>query len=199
MQERIEFLFDFASPNCYVALAKLNEIRKERGGELEVAYSPVFLGGLFKMTNDSPVDPATSEFHYMENNLRRLSARLGIGYNFSRKRFPVNSLRAMRGFYFANSQDRADSYTDSVFRACWSEDHDISDKAVLLKLVQVLDLDSQKFEEFVEKDDTKLRLRDDTQRAFDRGVFGAPTFFVKGEMFWGSPEILWFLESSRTL
>ena len=100
----IEFNFDFSSPNCYVALEKLEEIKKRK--EVEVIYSPIFLGGLFKSTNDAPIPLGTLEFDYMERNLQRLSRKLGVGFHFSHERFPVNSLKSMRGFYFAKSLGR---------------------------------------------------------------------------------------------
>ena len=191
----VEFLFDFASPNCYLALAKLDQLRGRSEGRLEVSYSPIFLGGLFKLTDDAPVRVGSHEFEYMDRNFRRFSERLGIKFTFSRDRFPVNSLKALRGYYFAESFRKAEEYMRSIFDACWAEDRDISDLSILQEKVQRLDLDPQKFAEFIEKDETKLRLRDATQRAFNRGVFGAPTLFVNAEMYWGTPDILWYLES----
>lgn len=196
---KVEFLFDFASPNCYVALAKLEELRKIARDRLEVSYSPIFLGGLFKLTNDAPVPVESHEFKYMDRNLRRISERLGIEFNFSSQRFPVNSLKALRGYYFADSFHRGKEYLKIVFHACCAEDRDISDLSVLQDKIRKLYLDPLEFAEFIERDETKSKLRDATQRAFERGVFGAPTFFVDGEMYWGSPEILWYLEKSFSI
>jgi len=193
---RIEFLFDFASPNSYIALAKLKEMSRRSAGNLEIIFSPILLGGIFKLTSDAPVPVGSHEFNYMDNNLKRLSTLLGIGFHFSRDRFPVNSLRALRGFYFADNFGKAQEYVDGVFRACWAENEDISEISVLHGLVRALDLDPQKFDSFIERAETKTKLREDTQKAYDRGVFGAPTFFIDGQMYWGTPEVLWFLEAT---
>ena len=189
----IEFDFDFSSPNCYVALAKLDEIKKRK--EVEVIYSPIFLGGLFKSTNDAPIPLGTLEFNYMERNLQRLSRKLGVGFHFSHERFPVNSLKSMRGFYFAKSLGRELEYLHRLFQACWADNLDIADGPTLKGIVESLGFDHSLYVEFTEKDETKQKLRADTQRALERGVFGAPTFFLDGEMYWGSPEVLWYLDT----
>ncbi len=199
MAKKIEFLFDFASPNCYVAFAKLEEMKNNTGRKLEVVYSPILLGGLFKLTSDAPVPVGSHEFNYMERNLRRLSNLIGVEFHFSHEGFPVNSLKALRGFYYAESRGKGLEYLEVIFRECWVKDHDISDLSILREAVKALGFDFQTFGQFIENDETKLKLKQDTQRAFERGVFGAPTFFVDGEMYWGSPEVLWFLESTGAL
>lgn len=196
---KMEFLFDFASPNCYVALARLSNLQKKASKQLNVIYSPIFLGGLFKLTNDAPVPVESHEFKYMDRNIRRISERLGIKFNFSPQRFPVNSLKALRGYFYADSFHKGVKYLKIIFDGCWAEDRDISDLSVLRHKIRSLDLDPAKFQDFIENEETKSRLRDATQRAFEKGVFGAPTFFVDGEMYWGTPEILWYLESEQLL
>jgi 2-hydroxychromene-2-carboxylate isomerase len=193
--QEIEFLYDFASPNSYVALYKLLEIRKKRDG-LKIKYTPVFLGGLFKMTNDAPLMKGTLEYNYMAKNLERLSRSLGIEFRFAHERFPVDALRALRGSYFARDQLIEEDYIRTIFRACWGEDRDISDIKILRKIVSGdLGLDFDIFTEHIGKEDTKALLRSDTQTAYDRGVFGAPTFFINGEKYWGTPEVLWYLDT----
>ncbi len=135
----VEFIFDFSSPNSYVAFAKLKEMKNS----LEIIFSPMYLGGLFKLTGDAPVPIGTHEFNYMENNLRRISSSLGIGFHFPHERFPVHSLSAIRGYYFAESLGKAPEYVDRVFQACWADDQDMSDANVLRDLVRALGFDPQ--------------------------------------------------------
>jgi 2-hydroxychromene-2-carboxylate isomerase len=179
----MEFLFDFASPNCYVTVAKTDQLWR-KNAELQVVYSPILLGGLFKLTGDAPVPTGSHEFNYMENNLRRLSKKLGIDFRFSRSRFPVNSLKAMRGYYFAQSSDEGVRYMHRIFRACWGDDLDISDLSVLQREIRAIGFDDQEFAKFIEREEIKLKLKEATQRAFDRRVFGAPTLFFDGQMYW---------------
>ena len=195
---QVEFLYDFASPNCYVAYHKLRELKTKRG--LEVRVTPLFLGGLFKMTNDAPVPKGTSEYNYMVSNLERISLGLGVELNFPHSSFPPNSVRALRGAYFAQSKGIEDDYVSSVFREYWVNGMDISDHQRLGAIVASLGLDAGEFLEFIEREETKLRLRKETEKAYERGVFGAPTYFVDGKMYWGTPEVLWLLddEMART-
>ena len=189
---QIEFLYDFASPNCYVAYHKLRELKAKRG--LDVQLVPLFLGGLFKVTNDAPVPRGTNEYNYMVANLERISRTLGIEFNFPHSSFPPNSVRALRGAYFAESRGRVDDYVSRVFREYWVNGTDISDHQTLGTMAASLGMERDGFLEFIEREETKLRLRRETERAYERGVFGAPTYFIHGKMYWGTPEVLWLLD-----
>jgi len=189
---QVEFLYDFASPNCYVAYHKLRELKAKWG--LDVRLVPLFLGGLFKMTNDGPVPRGTNEYNYMVANLERISRTLGIEFNFPHSSFPPNSVRALRGAYFAEPKGKADDYVSKVFREYWVNGTDISDYQSLGTVAASVGLDSDEFLEFIEREETKVRLRRETERAYERGVFGSPTYFVDGRMYWGTPEVLWLLD-----
>jgi len=189
---QVEFLYDFASPNCYVAYHKLRELKAKWG--LDVRLVPLFLGGLFKMTNDGPVPRGTNEYNYMVANLERISRTLGIEFNFPHSSFPPNSVRALRGAYFAESKGKVDGYVSRVFREYWVNGTDISDYQSLGTVAASVSLDSGEFLEFIEREETKVRLRRETERAYERGVFGSPTYFVDGRMYWGTPEVLWLLD-----
>ena len=189
---QVEFLYDFASPNCYVAYHKLRELKAKWG--LDVRMVPLFLGGLFKVTNDGPVPRGTNEYNYMVANLEWISRTLGIEFNFPHSSFPPNSVRALRGAYFAESRGRVDDYVSRVFREYWVNGTDISDAQSLGTMAASLGLSRDGFLEFIEREETKLRLRKETERAYGRGVFGAPTYFVDGRMRWGTPEVLWLLD-----
>jgi 2-hydroxychromene-2-carboxylate isomerase len=186
----VEFLYDFSSPNCYVAYAKVKDL--QRKGKIErLAFTPVLLGGLFKNTNDSALPKGSLEYNYMAKNLERLSKKLSADFRFSHERFPINSLRSVRGSYFAKEAGKEEEYIQEVFNACWSQDKDITKDSILKPIVEnSLGLDFSRFISFIEKDETKQRLRSDTQNALEKGVFRAPTFFVDEDMYWGTPEIL---------
>jgi 2-hydroxychromene-2-carboxylate isomerase len=190
----VEFLYDFASPNCYVAYAKVRDLQR-KGKIKNLSFTPVFLGGLFKSTNDAALPKGSLEYNYMAKNLERLSKTLGVNFKFSHNRFPINSLKSLRGSYFAKQAGKESEYMQKIFDACWSEDKDITQDSILKQIGEdSLGLDFSRFLSFIEKDETKQKLRSDTQNALERGVFGAPTFFIDGDMYWGTPEILWYLD-----
>ena len=189
---RVEFLYDFASPNCYVAYHKLRELKAKWG--LDVRLVPLFLGGLFKVTNDGAVPQGTNEYNYMVANLERISRTVGIELNFPHSSFPPNSVRALRGAYFAESRGRTEDYVSKIFREYWVNGTDIADHQSLGTMAASIGLDRDEFLEFIEREETKLKLRKETERAYERGVFGAPTYFIDGRMYWGTPEVLWLLD-----
>lgn len=162
--------------------------------KIESRLVPLFLGGLFQKTKDGPVPRGSNEYNYMVENLERISRILGIELNFPHSIFPVNSVKALRGSYFAESEGRVRDYVSAVFREYWVKGTDISNANNLGATVESLGLDRTLFLEFIEKEDTKLRLRKETEEAYRRGVFGAPTYFIDGKMYWGTPEVLWFLD-----
>jgi len=188
----VEFLYDFASPNCYVAYHKLRELKAKR--MLDVRLVPLFLGGLFKVTSDAPVPKGTNEYNYMVANLERISRALGIEFNFPHSSFPPNSVRALRGAYFAEVKGTVDAYVSIIFREYWVKGTDISDHQSLGAMAASIGMDRDEFLEFIEREETKLKLREETERAYERGVFGAPTYFIDGRMYWGTPEVLWLLD-----
>jgi 2-hydroxychromene-2-carboxylate isomerase len=194
----IEFLFDFASPNCYVLHGELRRFCKDH--DLDLIYSPLFLGGLFKLTGDSALPKNSLEYNYMAKNLERFSKIINIPFKFSHERFPINSLKALRGYYYARDQGKDESYIRKVFESCWGLDEDITQVSVLRKIVESLGFDPEEYFSFIEKEETKQLLKNGTQKAFDRGVFGAPTVFLGGEMFWGTPgEVLWNISRAHKL
>jgi len=192
----IEFLYDFSSPNCYVAYHKLFGMTRER--RIELRMVPLFLGGLFQITKDGPVPRGSHEYDYMVKNLERLSRIIGIEFSFPHATFPINSVKALRGSYFAESKGRIHDYISSVFTEYWVKGTDISEPNNLGRIAESLGLNRTEFLGFIEREDIKLRLRSETSQAYERGVFGAPTYFVNGEMYWGTPEVLWFLTERLT-
>jgi 2-hydroxychromene-2-carboxylate isomerase len=194
--KQVEFLYDFSSPNCYVAYHRLQEMSTKWKFELRLV--PIFLGGLFKITEDAPVPRGSNEYNYMVKNLERISQTIGIEFSFPHSMFPINSVKALRGSYFAESKGRVHGYVSRVFEEYWVKGTDISVPTNLGRIVESLGLDPGLFLEFIERDETKLRLRNDTNAAYEKGVFGAPTYFVDGEMYWGTPEVLWYLGEQLT-
>jgi 2-hydroxychromene-2-carboxylate isomerase len=110
--------------------------------------------------------------------------------------FPVNTVRSLRGVLYAkgvNAPSAAEKYVEDVFHAHWALGLDISNEQILAEIGRKY-FDEKMFLEYVQSQEAKDLLRKETDKALERGVFGAPTFFIDGEMYWGTPEILWYLE-----
>ena len=176
MTKQIEFYFDFSSPYSYIASEKI-EILAERN-EKKLVWKPMFLGGLFK-TLGAPVAPGlvSAKKPYLFKDLKRLSKYHHIPIQFP-DQFPVITVKAMR-ILFTLSTGKLSNSVHRLFRAYWCENRDISDISVLT------DIFGQETVQKIGDQRIKQILIDATDEAVRRGIFGAPTFMVGDELFFG--------------
>lgn len=187
----VEFHFDFGSPNAYLSHLVIPEIEKRTGAKFE--YVPILLGGVFKLTNNrSPAESLVGvknkpEYERLEMN--RFLRRHGITCFHSNPFFPVNTLMLMRGAVAAQSLGVFERYVDEMFRHMWADSKKMDDPDVLRAALDESGLDSERFFELVQAPEIKDRLLQNTQRSVERGTFGAPTFFVGDEIFFGKDRL----------
>jgi 2-hydroxychromene-2-carboxylate isomerase len=187
----VEFHFDFGSPNAYLSHLVIPEIEKRTGAKFE--YVPILLGGVFKLTNNrSPAESLVGiknkpEYERLEMN--RFLRRHGITRFRSNPFFPVNTLMLMRGAIAAQSLGVFERYVDEMYRHMWAEPKKMDDLNMLRAAFEESGLDSERFFELVQAAEIKDRLLQNTQRSVERGTFGAPTFFVGEEIFFGKDRL----------
>ncbi len=182
----LDVFWDFSSPFAYLGATQL------RGPN--VRWQPLLLGGLFRSLGMPDVPIATfseAKRSYYLKDADRWAAYWGVPFKFP-SRFPTNSLRAMR-VYLALPEAKREAYREAVFRACWAEDRDITDDAVLASCVSDEDAARDAFAK-AGSDEVKGELRRCTEHAAERGVFGVPTVIVKGttgadELYWGQDRL----------
>jgi 2-hydroxychromene-2-carboxylate isomerase len=150
----------------------------------------MLLGGVFQATgNQSPMNiPAKGR--YMMADLERFARRDGTPFSHN-PFFPINTLMLMRGAVGLQMQDEARMlrYVDAVYRAIWVEGRDMNDPAVVAAVLQAAGFEPQAVLALTQDPRVKDRLKAATQEAVERGVFGAPTFFVGGHMYWGQDRL----------
>jgi 2-hydroxychromene-2-carboxylate isomerase len=187
----VEFHFDFGSPNAYLSHLVIPQIEQRTG--VTFAYVPILLGGVFKLTNNrSPAESLVGiknkpEYERLEMN--RFLRRHGITRFQSNPFFPVNTLMLMRGAIAAQSLGVFARYVDEMYRHMWAEPKKMDDPTVLRAALDESGLDSERFFELVQTPEIKEQLLQNTQRAVERGTFGAPTFFVGEEIFFGKDRL----------
>ena len=187
----VEFHFDFGSPNAYLSHLVLPEIEQRTGVKFE--YVPILLGGVFKLTNNrSPAESLVGiknkpEYERLEMN--RFLRRHGITRFQSNPFFPVNTLMLMRGAIAAQSLGVFERYVDEMYRHMWADPKKMDDPNVLRAALDESGLASERFFELVQTQEIKDRLLQNTQRSVERGTFGAPTFFVGEEIFFGKDRL----------
>jgi 2-hydroxychromene-2-carboxylate isomerase len=188
MGKTLEFLFDFGSPASYIAYKRLPPIVARTGAMVD--YVPMLLGGVFKATGN--VSPATipAKGRWMNADLARFAEREGVVFNHN-PYFPINTLQLMRGASGLLDDGRFMAYLEAVFDAMWRTPKDLGDPAELVPVLHRAGLTPEEFQALTGREDVKARLKAATERAVERGVFGAPTMFVGEEMFFGQDRLDW--------
>jgi 2-hydroxychromene-2-carboxylate isomerase len=187
----IEFHFDFGSPNCFLAHRVIPGIEQRTGARFR--YVPILLGGVFKATNNrSPAEafadvPAKRAF--MELETRRFLDRHGIADFRRNPYFPVNTLALMRGAVAAGHAGCFEHYVEVMFHNMWSEPKKLDDPAVIRTVLRENVFDVSNLLERAQSADLKRELIRNTEMSVARGTFGAPTFYVGGEMFFGKDQL----------
>jgi len=186
-----EFHFDFGSPNAYLSHLVLPEIEQRTGVKFE--YVPILLGGVFKLTNNrSPAESLVgikNKPEYERIEMNRFLRRYGITRFRSNPFFPVNTLMLMRGAIAAQSLGVFERYVDEMYRHMWAEPKKMDDVNVLRAALNESGLESERFFELIQTAEIKDQLLKNTQRSVERGTFGAPTFFVGQEIFFGKDRL----------
>ena len=197
---KVQFLFDFGSPNAYLAHTQMSGIEAHTGAQVE--YVPALLGGIFKATgNQSPAETfadVPAKRAYEREDMGRYVARFGVPYT-PNPFFPVNTLQIMRGAVARMDSDRFAPYVEAVYRAMWVEEKKMDESAVIAEVLDANRLDANRFAEEIQRPDVKARLIELTNQAVERGVFGSPSFFVGDEQFFGKDRLNWFEAAINTV
>jgi 2-hydroxychromene-2-carboxylate isomerase len=188
---KIEFLFDFGSPNAYLSHLVIPDIEKRQG--VKFKYVPILLGGVFKLTNNrSPAESNAgikNKPEYQRLETERFIRQHGITRYKPNPFFPVITLMVMRGAFAARKLGIFERYVDEVYRHMWADPKKLDDPAVLKAALIESNLPADKLFELVQTQEIKDELLAETERAVERGTFGSPTFFVDDEIYFGKDRL----------
>jgi 2-hydroxychromene-2-carboxylate isomerase len=193
--KKIDFYFDFASPNAYLS-HKVMQIIKEKH-QVDLNYVPVLLGGIFKATNNKP--PMEQFFGVMNKNeyqsieMQRFIERHNIDSFQMNPYFPVISLQIIRGAVAADMDGYLEEYIDKVLVHMWEEPKKMDDPEVIKAAFEESGFDSEKLMAQIQDPIIKEKLISNTEQAVERGVFGIPTFFIDDEIYFGK-DTIWMIE-----
>jgi 2-hydroxychromene-2-carboxylate isomerase len=182
MTKTLEFLFDFGSPASYLAYKRLPALAARTGAK--IVYAPMLLGAVFKATGNASPAAIPAKGRWTGADFRRWAKRHNTEFNFN-PHFPINTLQLMRGATGLIEDTRFMTYCDMVFDAMWRDPKNLGDPAELARVVRRAGVEPDDFQALIERDEVKDRLKATTEAAVARGVFGAPSFFVGEEMFFG--------------
>lgn len=195
MAKTLEFFFDYASPYSYLACQQVEAVAQRTGAELR--WRPFLLGAVFKATGNVPPVNNAHKATYLFKDLTDWARHLGLPEFRIPDSFPINSLKANRLGLVAAEQGRIASFSHAAFRAAFAEGKDLSDPQVLEELARAAGLDPAAALAQLDNQEIKDALRRNTEEAVGRGAFGAPTFFVGDEMFFGNDRLIFVEQALR--
>lgn len=186
MNKKLEFFFDVGSPATYLAWTQLPELASRTGAD--IIWRPMLLGGVFQATGNSSPATVEAKGNYTRKDFQRFAQRYGVTLNHN-PYFPINTLQLMRGATAFLGTDDFDRYLKAIFTAIWVDEQDMNQPEVVGKVLAKAGFDPTAVLQRISDPQVKEQLKVTTTEAVERGVFGAPTFFVNDEMFFGQDRL----------
>ena len=191
MTATIDFIFDFASPNAYLAHHALKGVCERTGAK--VNYIPCLLGGIFKATsNQAPMiafGGIKGKNEYMMLEIQRFIKKHGLTKYHLNEAFPVNTVMIQRAALAAAEDGKLEAFVEAGLECMWEDNQKMDDKDVFVAALTAKGFDGAALLERTQDPAIKKKLIDNTEMAVSRGVFGIPTFFVGDEMFFGKERL----------
>ncbi|AXM94603.1 DsbA family protein [Pseudomonas plecoglossicida] len=188
MSKTVEFFFDLGSPASYLAWTQLPDLCARHGATL--CYRPMLLGGVFQATGNASPAMIPAKGRYMFTDLGRFAARYGVPFGLP-PGFPLNTLALMRGVIGTQLQapTRFEALLAALFNGLWAHRRNLGEAGLLEETLTQAGFDPVEFHALAADGEVKAALKQATEEAVARGVFGAPTCFVEGQMYFGQDRL----------
>jgi len=186
MSKNVSFYFDYGSPATYLAWTQMNSIIQETNANINMI--PMLLGGVFKETGNASPATIPAKGKWMMADLKKHADLYNVEFN-SNSFFPINTLNLMRGAIAAKKMDIFENYSEAIFSGIWVKDINLGDIPILQEYLEKNNIDTSELFTLSQSDDVKTTLIQNTKIAVEKGVFGAPTFFVDDEIIFGQDRL----------
>ena len=194
MSKTVEFYFDLGSPATYLAYTQLPKICAQT--DTRLVYIPLLLGGVFKATGNASPATIPAKGRYMFQDLDRYAKRYGVPLKFN-PHFPINTLmlmRAVTGMQLRHPE-RFAAFLDCLFKAIWVEGRSLDEPATVAAVLSENGFNPLEVLALTADEEIKTALKDNTEKAVQRGVFGAPSMFVDNQLYFGQDRLDFVLEA----
>ncbi|MGE8154731.1 2-hydroxychromene-2-carboxylate isomerase [Pseudomonas vancouverensis] len=194
MSKTVEFYFDLGSPATYLAHTQLPTICAQHDAQL--VYIPILLGGVFKATGNASPATVPAKGQYMFQDLDRYAKRYGVPLRFN-PHFPINTLMLMRAVtgIQLRAPDRFGAFIDCLFKALWVDGRPLDEAETVAAVLSQNGFDPQQVLTLTADEEVKAVLKDNTEKAVKRGVFGAPSMFVDNRLYFGQDRLDFVIEA----
>ncbi len=194
MIKPFDFYFDFISPYSFFAHKEISKI--EKNNSIKVRYKPILLGGLHNLHGIKAPAFIPAKAKHMIRDCKLIAEKNKVKFKFN-SYFPIKSLNLMRGVFVAEEDNFKSYYINSIFDAIWQDGLNLNDENIIQKLLKNLNVNPKTFLLRATSSSIKDSLRKKTNEAYEKGVFGAPTFISNNRLFWGQDRIEFVLNESK--
>ncbi len=194
MIKSFDFYFDFISPYSFLAHQQIKKI--ERKENIKIKYKPILLGGLHNLHEIKAPAFIPSKAKFMIRDCKLIAEKNKIKFKFN-SYFPIKTLNLMRGVIIAEEDDFQRFYIDKIFEAIWRDGLNMNDQNIVDKVIKNIEINPKTFFLRSSSQSIKTLLKKKTNDAFDKGIFGAPTFVINNKMFWGQDRLEFVLEEAK--
>ena len=194
MNHTVEFIFDFGSPTAYLAYTQLPNIASQR--KIEILWTPILLGGVHKASGNQSPAFVPAKGKWMRNDIAKWARKYGVAFK-ANPYFPINTISLMRAAVGIQMEtpDLFLRYVDAIYKAFWTHEINLGEIDHVKKVLEDADIDAKAVFALVSNQAVKDKLKANSDTAVDRGVFGAPTFFYRDEMFFGQDRLDFLAEA----
>tara|TARA_B100001057_G_scaffold495071_1_gene593210 strand:+ start:931 stop:1518 length:588 start_codon:yes stop_codon:yes gene_type:complete len=186
MSRSFQFYFDFVSPYSFIAHKEIKKIEKKYS--INVKYKAILLGGLHNLHGIKAPAFIPSKARFMIRDCKMVAEKKSIKFKFN-SYFPIKSLDLMRGVFIAEEDDYKKFYIDNIFDSVWKDGLNMNDQNIIEKILKNMDINPKTFFLRLNTQNIKDLLRKNTTEAYEKGIFGAPTFVVNNKIFWGQDRL----------
>ena len=190
MTKSIEFYFDFISPYSYLAYQKLKTLNKDNF--FKIVYKPILLGGLHNLGGITAPAFNVRKMKNMKDDCKLIADKYKIQFQWN-DNFPINSLYLMRG-YLVIDENLKKKFFEVCFDYYWKKNIDVSNEKNVIKILDTCSINKINFFKHIENNKVKDELKKLTNLAFEKDIFGAPTFIVNNKIFWGQDRLEYALD-----
>jgi 2-hydroxychromene-2-carboxylate isomerase len=194
MIKSFDFYFDFVSPYSFIAHKEIRKIEKKES--FKIKYKPILLGGLHNLHGIKAPAFIPPKAKFMIRDCKMVSEKNKILFKFN-SYFPIKTLDLMRGVLIAKEDNFESFYIDKIFDAIWCDGLNMNDQNVIDKILKNMEINPKTFSLRFSSQNIKILLKKKTEDAFDKGIFGAPTFLVNNKIYWGQDRLNFALSEAR--
>ena len=194
MTKVFDFYFDFVSPYSFLAHKEIKKLEKRN--LVKVQYNPILLGGLHNLHGIKAPAFIPSKARFMIRDCKLVAEKKKIKFKFN-SYFPIKTVDLMRGVFIAKEDEFENYYIDKIFESIWRDGLNMNDQNIIDKVLKNININPKTFFLRASGESVKNLLRKKTDEAFEKGVFGAPTFLVNNKIFWGQDRLEYAIDETK--